>query len=508
VTEPITELFARAELEGDTLPVPALDGVRARGRQLRTRRRALPVMAAAAATLIVVAVSRWDASGAGGQLPAGPTDTSSSTATVGPTATPPSGALRRDGLLELADLGAGGWVRGADSGDSGPTSGAELPGCSAGGTGGTGGTGATASAPGVGRHQMFRGSTPEGAEWLVNEQVVTVTAAGVPALGAQFAAVASGCRTIVGGDVVLAADGHLLVTGTLLPTGSVGFAHGYALAGSTWVSLETLPGGAIGQIPLPGQAQWLVDITAKALERATGRPPETVPTPNAAAQAAAAKYVSPTAVIHVQSGSASPLPVTTTIAVPGPGTAASGAGGLPKGYLRLADLGTRGGWSAAPNDPTDRQTSAATAVSLPGCAAAGGRGAGPSPSVTGPGGSLIYRGSTTGGSGEWILNETVVRLGAAATATARAQLAAVAGCSTPSGGFGAGRRERATATSMVVGIPLADGSTGYAQAWALRGSVLVQLDTLPGGAAGGAPLPGGAPWLEGVLDTALARAAA
>jgi hypothetical protein len=50
----------------------------------------------------------------------------------------------------------------------------------------------------------------------------------------------------------------------------VGEATAYVLSGTTLISLETLPGGAIGGVPLPGGTDWLTGISAKAVARATG----------------------------------------------------------------------------------------------------------------------------------------------------------------------------------------------------------------------------------------------
>lgn len=506
MTEPITELFARVEREGDTLPLPATREITTRGRQLRRRRRVVPLATAATVAVIALAVNQWGGSGPAPGLPARGTELTSSP-TGSPTGTG-QGRTVGDGLLELTDLGPGGWIRGTVQNDAGDARGAFQPGCA------TGSAGTSLDVSGTGRHQMFRGSTPEGAEWLLDEKVITVPDDQVAALRALLAGTAAPGCTAVEGAVVLAASDSVLVTGTLLPEGSVGSANNYALAGRTWISLETLPGGAIGQIPVPGQAQWLLDVTAKALQRATGTRP-TMPAPNAAAQQAAARYVPPTAVIHVASQQPGDPVTVVTGSGSGPAAGGSAAGGSapPKGYLRIADLGTRGGFTvdaSRPGDASDWRPSPTTSVALPTCAGSGGP-------VTGPGSSLTYRGSTSGGSGEWIVSETLVTLRGAALAQAKAALAAAARCASVGGGFSgpAVRAAGTTSTSLVLGFPVDAGSSagptvviGFAQAWGLRGDVLVQLDTLPGGAAGHAPLPGGSRWLQGVLAAALTRATA
>ena len=501
--EALTRLFARAEDEADPLSPPRLDEIVARGRQRRRRRAVLTATSATIAVVAAIGLVRLATAGLG-SAPSGDTR---AVATLVPGSTVPggsaapgsSGADHGDGLLETADLGSGGWVRGTDRNDQGAAAGGEQPGCRQ-------GSAATShQISGTGRQQTFRGSTPQGAEWLLLQQVVTLSPDERSTVaGLLKGTAATGCTAAIGGtsgDLILAASDSVLVTGVLLPEGSVGYAHAYALAGSTWISLETLPGGAIGQIPLPGQTRWLLDVTGKAAERATGRPLRSLPAPNAAAERAAAAYRTPTNVVHVPSGG--PVIVTATGGASGDPTAAPGAATPPRGFLHLRDLGSVGGWTVNtdhPGDAADWRPSATTEVVLPSCSGA-------TTSVSGPGGALIYRGSTAGGSGEWILNETVVHLGAAAP-TARAALAAAATCPHVGGGLGSGtpvRASGATSTTLVLGYPLPDGRTGYAQAWTLKGDVLVQLDTLPGGAAGGAPLPGGVAWLQNILLTAGAR---
>lgn len=473
---PAPEVFDRARRE--IVPARPLETVHRRATRLRRRRRALAVGASGSAVGMVAAVvglTAWLFAPHSGGVDLGPGVVGSTTARVTPDPAP--AGRTADMLLAPSDLGPGGWIRGTQPGDTDQVSGATQVACDRPGAG-------EYTAPGIGRQQLFRGSTPQGAEWILDEQVVNLDAASVTQMRAVLRGTANGCPT-AGGSVVLAADSGMLVTGSLRPDGSVGNANGYALAGSTWISVTTLPGGAAGGIPLPGQARWLLDVTAKAVERATGTRP-TTPALSAAAARAAARYVTPTSVLHVDS----PLP-SPGAAAPGPATA------VPRGFLHVADLGTVGGWGVTPAQ--DLQSSAATVVGLPTCSSV-------EQKVIGAGAALMYRGSASGGSGEWVLNETVVRLDAAAAAAARTALAAAATCPAVRGSFGAGTRAAHTPTTLVLGFPLPGGATGYAQAWALRDDVLVQLDTLPGGAAGGAELPGGVGWLEGVLAKAVARA--
>ena len=65
---------------------------------------------------------------------------------------------------------------------------------------------------------------------------------------------------------------------------------------------------------------------------------------------------------------------------------------------------------------------------------------------------------------------------------------------------------RHSAGELVLGKRLPDGRIGFASALAVTGNTLIQLDTLPGGTAGGVALPGGPRWLAGVADRAVSRA--
>jgi hypothetical protein len=492
MTEPITALFERADAAGDTLPAPELDGVRRRGRQLRTRRRGLAATAVGCVLLTAVGVVRLAGSGERQlRVPA-----------AGTAITAPAGA--NDRFLQPADLGSGGWVVGAEPGDSGPRDGVDQPGC---GTGSE--TTAELTVPGTGSGRILRGSTPEGGEWLVDESVITFADKDVEAVRRAFLA-GMKCSKLTGGtsaNLVLAANDTMLITGVLLDAGSVGYAHGYAIVGTTWISIETLPGGATGGIPLPGQTQWLIDVTATAARRATGQGP-IPPSPNAAARAAAAKYVAPdpSTVLHVQSQAPGASVVTdgpgSSMQPPDAGpTTPSAAPAPPKGFLTLSDLGGTGGWTLS-SDGGDRTTSRDTPITLPACGGQVGS------DLRGEGGSQLYRGQTQGGSGEWILNETVIMIPASQRSALITRFAELAGCTKVTGSLGTGTpRVPGAPDTLVVGYPLASGTVGFAQAWAVVGDQLILLDTLPGGAAGHAPLPGGTGWLADVLKRAQVRVA-
>ena len=481
MTEPITRLFERAERAGDPLPVPETAGVVARARRIRARRRLLAAAGTAAAVIAAVGAVHLLAPGAapGGGLPA-----------MSPTASDRALGRSADGLLLPVDLGPVGWTRDPGAATAGPLTDLSQPGCAGGSTGAWSALGEN------GQTAMFRGRTPTGAEWIASETVVaTLGARSRQQISGLLHATSTGCTALDAHTVVLAANDTMLISGTLLPSGAVGYAQGYALSGSAWVTVDTLPGGAIGGVSLPGQTAWLTDVIASAVERVTGTRPVTPP-PNAAARRAAAAGASASIDLSNDIRTIAPAPA---------GTAPAGTG-APRGFLPLAALGTTGAWTVG-DQPTDRVTANATTITLPvvGPVAA--------LSVTAPGGQQLYRGwtgtpHTPDGGNEWILSETVIHLNAAQASSVRQTLtrlrsAGPTGIGEP---FGAMTVVARTGTSIVLTRTQPSGHPGISQAWALRGTVLVQLDTLPGGAGGGRDLPGGTAWLAGLLDPALTAA--
>jgi hypothetical protein len=139
--------------------------------------------------------------------------------------------------------------------------------------------------------------------------------------------------------------------------------------------------------------------------------------------------------------------------------------------------------------------------------------------VHGDGGSQLYRGwlgspATEASGNAWLLRETVVRMDPATTRTATLAFARLlrAGGTFVSPRFGAMSFVWSDDTGFLVtrtpsaGSP---GALGISSAWTLRQNVLIQLDTLPGGAQGGRSLTGSdEQWLIGLLDVAAGRAGA
>jgi hypothetical protein len=421
-----------------------------------------------------------------------------------------------DGLLLPSDLGAGGWVAGTSAGDRTTPTTVLVDGCV---------SDAAPLAPidvpttGVGR--VYRGSTPEGAEWLLSETVGHLGSEGRADVAAQLRALAR-CPSSPP-QVVLAATDDIFVFGVPMtsgPVGAIGYVKAVALRGDVLVSLETLPGGAVGGPALPGQTHWMLDTLRAAVVRATGAAP-VLPPPNAAAVQAAAKYrqLDPGQVVHVESpapdaGGAAGATAPDAAAAPS-GTAPTGAASgdgpttarstvrsdpvLP-GFLTVADLGPVGAWSAVAVGG-DRTSDPGLILQLPACAGRTGR------TVRGAGASQLYRGWLNGtgpdavNGNEWIVNETRITLDPTSAGRAKQALAEAAACPTSALMTNLGRltSSASVAWRIVALQDRPDGSSGYAQGWLLHGPTLVQVDTLPGGAHGGEALPGGSGWFSDVL---------
>jgi hypothetical protein len=338
LTDPLAAAFDRARAAVDAVDVvgaPPVSAVRRRGTRLRRRRQSAAAGAAAVLLVAVVGATSMLRSHDTG-LPAGPS--------VSPAPTVPGRSA--DGLLLPSDLGSGAWTAdGAPGGD--PLTSITVDGC---------GNGAAAFAPNMtrvaGRSRLFRGSTPEGAEWLLTEQVGTIVPGDRPNLLAQLRAIRN-CRN-ASFQVVLAEDETVVVWGTPLTTGAVGAigtASAFALVGDTLVSLDAAPGGSRGGPALPGQTRWLLDTLSAAVDRATGSVPA-LPEPNAAAARAAARYrlLDPAQVVRAPSADARATADDDTV---------------PPGFITPADLGPTGNWSQVlvpGNDGTPLQ------AQLPGCA--------------------------------------------------------------------------------------------------------------------------------------------
>lgn len=168
------------------------------------------------------------------------------------------------GFLTVGDLGSG-WSLGALPGDSGPVTDAAVvrgPSC--------GSVALPLAAPG--RSVTYRGHQPLGdGEWLLSEQVVELTPAGLATARSSLQTAASGCsgQTVLFGGATIAGDYAL----ALRPSDSAGMATVYLLTGRHLIVLTTLPGGASGvaSVPLPGGTAWLEEVARTAVQRvATG----------------------------------------------------------------------------------------------------------------------------------------------------------------------------------------------------------------------------------------------
>ena len=513
MTEPTREPVALLLQRARPVPARSLVAVQHRVRRIRRRRRRMAAATAVCAvTGIVMLIQLLSPGLSDGPSPAGtPTGVPTARTTVaGPTATRAPGRSP-DGLLYPEDLGAGGWMVGFHDASPGDL---QL-GCSG-----------FAQAFGVGKAQTLEGTSSVGGSWTVQETVVALDARTAALVLERLAGVARDrCPRLRGRDVVLAADSQvLLAAATITPDGSIGEATGYALVGRTWITVRTAlrdPGGDPTARPLPGQVDGLSRLFATAVERATGTRPR-MPAPNAAARAAAARYVTPAPMrTPVHQPVQTPTTATPTATeggdartpppVPPPTGAAATA---PTGFLTLDDLGPGGAWSVGIR-PGDRTSGLSTVIHLPAGTATVGTTA---RDVRGKGGSQLYRGwlaapATEASGNTWLLRETVVHLDPARAtddAGAFARLLVDSGPFTDAA-HGTLSFYWSDATGFLATRPVpgaAKDSIGVSSAWILRDGVLTQLDVLPGGPDGGRVLtPSDAQWVIRMLDLAARRAA-
>ena len=161
-------------------------------------------------------------------------------------------------FLTLTDLGAG-WALGTALTDSGTVTTTSVPGAAC------ADTNLPLHTPG--HWVLYRGTQPLGdKEWLLDESVVPLTTAGVTRARSALKAAATDCTTMT---VLVSGTG---ITGDYLlalrPKTEPGNANVYILSGTTLITLQTLPGGAIGGVPLPGGDSWLTSTSKKAVTRA------------------------------------------------------------------------------------------------------------------------------------------------------------------------------------------------------------------------------------------------
>jgi hypothetical protein len=164
------------------------------------------------------------------------------------------------GFLTLAELGTG-WSLSASAGDRGTVAKPYVPGTDC-------ATVYLTPADKPGQWLLYRGTQPEGdGEWLLNESITTLTPEGVAKARASLeAATACSKVNVLASGTGIAGDYLLAIRYKT----EVGAAMSYVLSGTTLIALETLPGGAIGGVPLPGGTDWLTGVSARAVARATG----------------------------------------------------------------------------------------------------------------------------------------------------------------------------------------------------------------------------------------------
>lgn len=470
--DPLTDIFARARLTGearDAVGVPPVASVRRRGTRLRRRREFAAAGAALVAVLIVVAGVTSTLHRADGGRPARPV-------TVSPV--PTRAGRSADGLLLPADLGSGNWTGDGTEGQPSPTS-ITVDGCADGAA-----AFGSADFQVVGRSRLYRGSTPEGAGWVLTERMGRIVPTDRVNILALFRAIGTCRDTAV--QVALAADQTAVVWGTPRTTGAIGAigpASAFALVGDTLIGLDTLPGGEDAGPALPGQARWMLDTLSAAVERATGSIPE-LPVPTAAAQRAAQRY-----------RSLEPGQITR-----GTFDGAGQRSPVPAGLLTPADLGIGATWSAG-----SAGTGTPVQAQLPGCAT------GSPVLVYGRGTGQAYRGqplsAEPSNAAGWGVYEVRITVDPATVPTVQAALAASAACPhrQVTSHLGPMTVETAGPNRALARQDRADGSTAAAFGWILHGTTLVQLEAEAGDATssvGGGTLPGGAAWFLQIMDRA------
>jgi len=509
--EPLPQVLQR--LRATPLTARGLDTVHRRADGIRRARRRTTVAATAGAVAGIVGLAQLLVPGTSSAPAPRPTATGRPV----PATTPPAGRSP-DGLLYPADLGTGWWENGSQT-----TNGDLQVGC----------TGFTPAA-GLGHVRFFDATTPVGGALTVQETVVTLDAATTRQVAAELAGPSrTGCTTLRGRDVVLAASEQVLVvSGRITPAGSVGSATAYALVGSTWVTLQaelrSLGTGTGEPLPLPGQADWVLQVTGTAIERATGTRLR-LPEPNAAARAAAAKYVTPSPMPSLASPSggsavtagstASDADRPTGTAAPSPtGATATGPTGAtataPAGFLTPADLGPGGPWSVGTRSG-DRSGPGPRTIQLPGSSLSHV----PARAVAGSGSTQTYRGRPTGGStagsgSDWLLTEEVLRIDRSHLAEDAGDFARLLADSGPFTGTTAGTLAFVWSDGSGFVAARPGPRTGTFEAisgWVLRDDLLVHLDGRPGGTgaggSGGAVVQADPQWFIGLLDQAARRAA-
>jgi hypothetical protein len=168
----------------------------------------------------------------------------------------------------------------------------------------------------------------------------------------------------------------------------------------------------------------------------------------------------------------------------------------PTGFLTVSDLGS--GWAAGSYQGDSGPVTQANVPHAGSCD-------GVSVPLAESGQHVTYRGHQPLGDGEWLLDESVVRLTSAGVTQARTALSqAATGCASERTLFsGAG-----IAGDYALALRPKD-EAGYADAYVLVGDRLLHLQTLPGGASGQqVPLPGGTTWLRDTARTAADRLSA
>ncbi len=480
MSDPVADLFHRAE--GTTLiqarPIesilPRQQGAR------RSPHGVSRLVAVVAAVAVVVAgtglvVSRVIGNGGVRTSPPAAPSTTHSPSVVAPTG---SGSATAglfhvpSGFLDPADLGAGDWA--ADPNESSATGASpNLVSCE----------GAAQLQSATGPSQTYRGITTEGGEWLLIETVIQLD----PTRSAQAATVLkamTGCPARFN-QVLLAADDQIVVFGRLQPSGAVGQAMSIALVGGRYLQLDTLPGGAAGNLDLPGQTQWLVDTAAKAVARATGVTPSK-PAPNATAKAAAAKYRADSgAVVYFPSPGA------------GGGTPTGSQAGTPKAQVGLnaalltaEELTGAAPWAGAVEPAGTPPVGGVQGI--PHCS-------GSSMPVEGPAVSRVFR--LTPSSGSSLLTWTVVeRVAEVSPKQAQAATAMIAADTCT--GEGSFLWLHLAGPAVAVVAPNSGGGYARLKVWSLVGTRVVSIEVYADSDPASASQALDPQWLPALVDAA------
>jgi len=399
------------------------------------------------------------------------TTTDSPTVGAGDSATAPTPGYTD--FLRPADLDGDGWrLESADPATSSPRQ-IDVPECESGPSSGPREV--------VGRSQTFVRPFDADLVLSVSQQVTPLTSARADVLGRTLAASASCIRPDGDGlpQAVVATGEGMLVVASVLPSGQIGSARGYAVTPRAYIELNVAVGYArASAYPVSGQAPAVVGLVRTAVQRLTGT------LPHALAVRSQFRAVSQ--------------------AVPaGPG---------PR-FLQRPDLGARGAWARPYVSPRAGAGPTTVVVTLPACAA------GQVPQTLQVTGSNTASQSYAGWSGPgpdagldnlWVLDERIVTLSATDAAAARTAIVAAARCLRLRGPAAQGTLSVLPSSPDTVVATSSSSVLTMGQAYALKGTVLVQLSTETVNrrthSSAGQAAPVAPSWLVELIAVALNRA--